>query len=75
MIFLQVIQKLYDSYLEAKYIGMYNFQTPVIIIRDPEIIRSITITNFDAFLDRTNSAEEKRDPISPKDLFNLNGND
>ena len=73
--FLQVIQKLYDSHPEAKYIGMYNYQTPIIVIRDPEIIKSITIENFETFPDHSNFLEGKCDPLLPKDLFHLNGDD
>ncbi|XP_033230250.1 cytochrome P450 9e2-like [Belonocnema kinseyi] len=70
----QLAQKLYNDHSEAKYFGMYEFGTPLIVIRDPEIIKSITIKNVDLFLDHQGFTNEEIDPLFGKFLFSLKGN-
>ncbi|XP_025157118.1 cytochrome P450 9e2-like [Harpegnathos saltator] len=45
------LKSVYSEHPEAKYIGMYDFLTPVIMLRDPELIKSIAITHFDMSTD------------------------
>ena len=71
----QLLDKLYNTHPQAKYIGMYDFRTPVIIIRDPEIVKSITIKNSDLFIDHQGFTDETRDPLFGKFLFSLNGHE
>ncbi|EFN79706.1 Cytochrome P450 9e2 [Harpegnathos saltator] len=42
---------IYGEYFEAKYVGMYNFFMPVIMLRDPQLIKSVAIIQFDMFTD------------------------
>ena len=67
----ELIQKLYHTYSEAKYFGLFDFQTPVIVIRDPEIIKSITIKNFEMFVDHRGYTDVKLDPLFGMGLFSL----
>lgn len=67
----QLLDKLYYLNSKAKYIGFFEFLTPVIIIRDPHIIKLTCIKNFDVFYNRRGLAEENQDPIIGKDIFSL----
>ncbi|XP_076625105.1 cytochrome P450 9e2-like [Colletes latitarsis] len=66
-------QRMYDRFADAKYFGFYIFTTPMIVIRDPELITSIAIKNFDSFTDHLSMGNEDVDPLSGKGLFFLRG--
>ncbi|XP_033218818.1 cytochrome P450 9e2-like [Belonocnema kinseyi] len=69
----QLIEKLYNAYPEAKYFGLYDFQTPTIVIRDPEIIKSVAIKNFEIFPDHRGFTDVRLDPLFGISLFSLKG--
>lgn len=39
----QIVQDIYNYMPEAKYLGVFDFTRPVIVLRDPELIKNITI--------------------------------
>lgn len=39
----ETVKDFYNYKPEAKYIGIFNFMRPVIVVRDPEIIKNITV--------------------------------
>lgn len=65
------LQKFYNSSSEP-VIGVYALARPILILRDPEIIRCALIRDFQHFHDRGTYVNEKRDPLSAS-LFSLNG--
>ncbi|XP_025162057.1 cytochrome P450 9e2 [Harpegnathos saltator] len=67
------VQMLYKRFPKTKYFGFYNFMTPTFVIRDPDLITSIAIRNFDHFCDHRNFVNEELDPIASKNLFGLRG--
>lgn len=46
----EIIRKLYNLNLDAKYVGIYNFDKPVIVLRDLELIKNVVIKKFEHFL-------------------------
>lgn len=62
------VRRMYDLFPDAKYFGFYDFITPVYVIRDPDLIASITIKNFDNFCDHRNFVNESEVMIN-KNLF------
>ncbi|XP_065080340.1 probable cytochrome P450 9f2 isoform X1 [Ochlerotatus camptorhynchus] len=44
---------LYNSFPDAKIIGYYTVMEPTYMVRDPEMIKKITIKDFDHFTDRS----------------------
>ncbi|XP_053977980.1 cytochrome P450 9e2-like [Hylaeus volcanicus] len=66
-------QKMYNRFPDAKYFGFYIFTTPVIILRDPELITLIAIKEFDSFTDHLSMGNEDMDPLMGKTLFFLRG--
>lgn len=44
--------------------GIYAFLRPMLLVRDPELIRSILIKDFAHFTDRTQYCNKKNDPLS-----------
>ncbi|XP_055296745.1 uncharacterized protein LOC129565659 [Sitodiplosis mosellana] len=63
--------RLYRSTNEA-YIGIYGLMRPMLLVRDPELLRLIMIKDFTHFTDRGLHSNEEYDPLSGH-LFVLPG--
>ncbi|RZC05006.1 p450 domain containing protein [Asbolus verrucosus] len=59
--------------LFAEYSGMYNFTIPTLILKDPDLIKQITVKDFDHFVDHNTFLPEEIDPLWGKNLFALTG--
>ncbi|XP_012056091.1 PREDICTED: cytochrome P450 9e2-like [Atta cephalotes] len=70
--FFDFMLKIYNCYPNAKYFGFYFTTTPVFLLRDLELIKSVLVKNFDAFPDRRGFADFN-DPLFEKNLFSLHG--
>ncbi|XP_018395583.1 PREDICTED: cytochrome P450 9e2-like [Cyphomyrmex costatus] len=70
---MELQQKMYNLFPDAKFFGLYDFLTPIIVIRDPDLISTIAIKQFDNFCDHHGFVNEILDPIAGKNLFNLTG--
>ncbi|XP_066259970.1 cytochrome P450 9e2-like [Euwallacea similis] len=68
------IDWMYNMHPGSKYVGMYHFYLPTLVLKDPEIIKQLTIKDFDYFTDHGNFAvSEEVDPLWSKNLFALKG--
>ncbi|KAK5646918.1 hypothetical protein RI129_005382 [Pyrocoelia pectoralis] len=65
-----LLTKYYHQFSEP-YFGMFILDKPHLIVKDPEIIKSILIKDFNYFYDRTILSDEKCDSISSHMLFLL----
>ncbi|KAG5323020.1 CP9E2 protein, partial [Acromyrmex heyeri] len=70
--FFDLMLKIYNCYPNAKYFGFYFMTTPVFLLRDLELIKTVLVKNFDAFPDRRGFADFN-DPLFEKNLFSLHG--
>ena len=66
-----VVQEIYNVAPDAKYVGLYNRMTPVLMIRDQRLIKSIAIANFQHFRNHRNFANQQIDPIFSSNLLLL----
>ncbi|XP_063982821.1 cytochrome P450 6k1-like [Diachasmimorpha longicaudata] len=57
---------------DLKFLGVYIFQKPVFLVRDPTLIRQILIKDFSIFSNRYFSVESDNDQIGTKNLFSVN---
>ncbi|XP_047352250.1 cytochrome P450 9e2-like [Vespa velutina] len=64
---------IYKTLPDAKYVGSMDFSTPLLIIRDPELLKEITVKQFDHFPDHRGFVDETIDPIFGKNIFSLRG--
>lgn len=64
---------LYDGFPDARFAGMYQLSRPVLAIRDPELIKQITVKDFDHFVDHSQFVPEECEPLWGKNLFSLKG--
>ncbi|KYM92452.1 Cytochrome P450 9e2 [Atta colombica] len=73
MCHMELQQKMYNHFSNAKFFGFYDFIMPIFIIRDPDLISTIAIKQFDNFCDHHGFVNEILDPIAGRNLFNLKG--
>lgn len=65
----QFLVDLYQKHDGAPYFGFYVFGQPHLFIRDPEIIKTIAIKDFNYFENRTLVCNEKVDAVVAKSCF------
>lgn len=68
------LHKIYNS-TDASMIGFYVLQKPSILLRDPELVKSVLLTNFKSFHDNLVKVNEKHDPARAKNPFLTRGYD
>ncbi|EFA09239.2 cytochrome P450 9Z1 [Tribolium castaneum] len=55
----------------SRYCGMYQFTMPTLVVRDPDLIKQITVKDFDYFLNHRTFIPEECDALWGKNLFAL----
>ncbi|XP_066591318.1 cytochrome P450 6B7-like [Prorops nasuta] len=65
-----LMRNLYTKYKHEPIIGFYNFGTPMVLLKDPDLIKDVLIKNFSNFSDRGQPVAERADPLS-QNLVNL----
>ncbi|KAK4874008.1 hypothetical protein RN001_013368 [Aquatica leii] len=71
-IFYQVLDW-YNQFSNERYFGIHQFTLPILYIRDIDLIKRITVKDFDQFIDHNNIISEDVEPLMGKNLFNLKG--
>ncbi|XP_044758511.1 cytochrome P450 9e2-like [Coccinella septempunctata] len=69
----EIVKEAYDQFPDRRYYGSYQFLKPSLFIRDVDIIKQITIKDFDHFTDHVDILNSSNDPIFSKNLFSLKG--
>lgn len=64
-----IFKNLYDQFKGERFFGSYSFFKPVLIVREPELIKSIFVKDFMTFHDRGVYVNERDDPLSGINLF------
>uniref|UniRef100_A0A1B0CWX1 Cytochrome n=1 Tax=Lutzomyia longipalpis TaxID=7200 RepID=A0A1B0CWX1_LUTLO len=67
-----------DAYFEfpnEKVMGMFEFRTPVYIVRDPELAKQVGVKEFDSFTDHRSVINKDADPVFGKSLISLKGDE
>jgi cytochrome P450 family 9 len=67
------VSDIYNKLKGHKYGGVYQFMSPVVLLRAPELIKMVTVKDFEHFLDHQLPLTEEVDPLFGKSLFNLKG--
>ncbi|KAG5888983.1 hypothetical protein JTB14_026054 [Gonioctena quinquepunctata] len=71
--FPEALQRLYNQFSNERYCRIYQFATPTLLIRDPELIKEVTIRDFDHFTDHRSFVTKTSDPLWGKNVFSLKG--
>lgn len=61
----------FRKYPGEKVVGWYKFRQPGLLIRDPEIIHKVLVTDFNSFRNNDIDITEDVDPILGKNIFAL----
>lgn len=65
-------QKLYERFPNERFFGMYDMLGKTsYFLRDPELIRQVTITDFDHFVNHRFEFDEEGDPMLGRALFGM----
>ncbi|XP_011705712.1 PREDICTED: cytochrome P450 9e2-like [Wasmannia auropunctata] len=64
---------LYNYYPDAKYVGIVDFFKPALLVRDPELIKTIVVKDFEHFPDHRSFVDEDVEPLFGKNIFSLRG--
>ena len=67
------LQRIYNEHSDKPYVGIFSFDKPSLLIRDPELVKNILVKDFQTFMDRNVSAEEELDPLFANVLSFLRG--
>jgi len=67
------LQRIYNEHSDKPYVGIFSFDRPSLLIRDLELVKNILVKDFNNFMDRTFSFEDKYDPLFGKILPVLKG--
>ncbi|KAF2900435.1 hypothetical protein ILUMI_05752 [Ignelater luminosus] len=70
----EIIQDIYNVFPEKRCVGFHQWFKPVLMIRDPELIKQIMVKDFDTFPGHPLSAPEGIDPLWDKNLINITEN-
>ncbi|KAG6461830.1 hypothetical protein O3G_MSEX012870 [Manduca sexta] len=71
--FADQIARMYNAYPEERFVGRYEFTNPMLLVRDTELLKKITVKDFEHFLDHRVLIDEKVDPMFGRNLFSLKG--
>nr|CAH7721222.1 unnamed protein product [Callosobruchus chinensis] len=69
--FADMMKRLHDLYPNDRYTGGYQLLVPTLMIRDPELIKTICVKDFDHFSNHRTFVPEDVDPLFGKNLFAL----
>lgn len=69
--FENIVEDNYKKFPNQRYFGMYQFRVPVLLIRDPELVKQVTIKDFDVFPEHNRVIPLDAEPLFSKNLFNM----
>lgn len=71
--FPEVMERIYKSFPNERYLGIYTFFKPVLVIRDPDLIKQVLVKEFDTFPEHTEILPPGLDDIWSNSLFASKG--
>ncbi|XP_018570837.1 cytochrome P450 9e2-like [Anoplophora glabripennis] len=69
----KMLQRVYNQCPDVRYSGMYQFLVPALVVKDPDLIKQITVKDFDHFTDHKSIFPETAEPLWGKNLIFLKG--
>jgi cytochrome P450 family 6 len=67
------LQRIYNEHNDKPYVGIFSFDKPSLLVRDLELVKNILVKDFQNFMDRIFSVEERFDPLFSNVLTLLKG--
>ncbi|KAK9885344.1 hypothetical protein WA026_010841 [Henosepilachna vigintioctopunctata] len=69
----EMVQRIYNKVPDVRYIGVYQFLTPALFLRSPDIIKEVCVKDFDHFLNHKGFVADGVEELWSKNLFALKG--
>ncbi|XP_065214829.1 probable cytochrome P450 6a18 isoform X3 [Planococcus citri] len=69
-----IYKDLYDKHVSNRFIGVYTLHTPTVMVRDPELIKSILVKDFSHFRNRGFPLDKDAEPLA-ENLINMSGDE
>ncbi|XP_071862766.1 uncharacterized protein [Bombus fervidus] len=69
MNFAELIQKTYKEYKDYSMVGMYKGIIPMLLVRDPNLVKTVLQSNFTSFHENGWKIEPEVDPLLSKNPF------
>ncbi|PNF21097.1 Cytochrome P450 6j1 [Cryptotermes secundus] len=67
------LKNLYDEHSDKPYVGIFSFDKPSLLVRDPKLLKNILVKDSKFFADHIMSVDVKSDPVFGNSLFVLKG--
>ena len=67
------LQQIYEQHSDKPYVGIFSFDKPILLIREVELVKNILVKDFQYFIDRVISFDEKLDTLFSRTLFVIKG--
>ncbi|KAK5641054.1 hypothetical protein RI129_009601 [Pyrocoelia pectoralis] len=67
------INRIYKKFPNGRYVGMYSFTTPSLMVKDPELIKKIMVKEFETFPEHRSFIPSDVDPLWSNNLFAMKG--
>jgi cytochrome P450 len=64
---------LFSAFPDADVIGMYRATTPILLVRDPEMVKEVTVKSFSSFHDNDIDVDKNVDGIFGRNPLVLKG--
>jgi hypothetical protein len=71
--FPQLTMTIYNELKDHPFGGFFVFKQPVVMLRDPELIKVIAVKDFEYFTDHRSMLSEDGEPVLSRGLFSLKG--
>ncbi|XP_044268123.1 probable cytochrome P450 28a5 [Tribolium madens] len=71
----EIYTEIYRKYKNASVVGLFRSETPILLVRDPELLKEITIKSFQHFRDNDIDVDKKHDPLFGRNPFALRGDE
>ncbi|KAL2728642.1 putative cytochrome P450 6a17 [Vespula squamosa] len=65
----EYLSNVYNSYKDERYIGLFYRSKPILLMKDPQLIKDVLIKDFSNFPQRDTNVTEKVDPLSQNLFF------
>lgn len=67
--FADFTRRIYNFNRDAKYIGLYATTKPILLLRDPQLIKAVLVKDFDTFSNRP--VVDLKENVLTRNLFTL----
>ncbi|GLH16470.1 Cytochrome P450 6j1 [Gryllus bimaculatus] len=69
----EVMEDIYKKLDGKPFVGFWRFRTPGILVRDPEMVKTVLMKDFHSFEDNAIIVDPKMDPLLAKNPFFVSG--